>query len=599
MKNITITVLSLSLMLLAACGGTAEETPTAVPAEPAEAPTAEAAAEAAAEPTATPEPAEVMETAGTDIAGPTIIPCAYDLPEGDVEGETVVCGQIEVPQEWDNPDSSMINIGYAILRAHSNDPAADPIIYFDGGPGISSLGNVSVYNDAFAHLRQDRDIILWDQRGNLFSSQISCPDEVRDPRLALSEEDLIATIEASGPPPAIDPALLEPHTLDDDPLDMLEQARALAGAVSTGEPEANCRAYYEEQDVVLEAYSSANSARDAIALMEALDYPAYNLYPISYGTTLGLETMRLYEQPDGQDMPVIRSVLIDGVSPLYVHKAEEGLLQPYNVLRVFEACEADPSCAEAYPNSRQRLLDLLTAVEQSPLSMNDGSELSEADLVSALRFVANGDKEGWAYLPRLIDELERGETALYTRLVDRRSEPNFGAINVIDVFNTDLKKFITCNDRSGYLDVVAAQELLRDFPAPQLVTEVQTEVEQLLQCEAWELMNDSAPLPEPVTADLRTLVSNGAMDSATAPEWGEAAFNGLPNAVMITFPVSTHAASVRSDCAKAVTKAFFDNPEAELDLSCVTEMQPPFALPDDELPPPPEEEVEVEATPEP
>ena len=90
----------------------------------------------------------------------------------------------------------------------------------------------------------------------------------------------------------------------------------------------------------------------------------------------------------------------------------------------------------------KQLLDLLTAVEQAPLPMNDGSELSESDLVTTLRFVADGDKEGSAYLPRLVDELERGETALYTRLVERRNAPKFGLGGAIDVFNSDAKDFI-------------------------------------------------------------------------------------------------------------------------------------------------------------
>jgi pimeloyl-ACP methyl ester carboxylesterase len=580
------------MMMLAACGGTAEETPTAVPPEPIEAPDAESAVEAAAEPSATPEPAEVVETAGTDIAGSSVVPCAYDLPEGEVEGETIVCGQIEVPLEWDSPDGSMLTISYAILRALGADPAADPILYFEGGPGLSALGNVPAYANAFEHIRQNRDIIIWDQRGNLFSSNLTCPDEVRDPRLVLSAEDLVATVEAAGPPPTLDPALLEPSTLDDDPLDILAKMRALRSPAGSVDTDANCSAYYAQQGIPIEAYSTANSARDAVALMEALDYPTYNLYPVSYGTTVGLETMRLYEQPDGQALPAIRSVLIDGVAPLYVHVVEEALLQPYNVLRVFDTCEADPSCAEAYPDSRQRLLELLTAVEQSPLPMNDGSELSEADLVSLLREVANGDKAGWAYLPRLIDELEHGETTLYNRLVERRSAPQYGLASEADVSNNDLREIIICNDRAGDLDIVAGQDLLRSFAAPQLVTEADREVELLLQCESWELANDNTPLPEPVTADLRTLVSNGAMDSLTAPEWGEVTFNGLPNAIMITFPISPHPATARSDCAREVMKAFFDDPDGELDLTCVDEMQPPFALPDDDLPPAPEDASE-------
>jgi len=53
--------------------------------------------------------------------------------------------------------------------------------------------------------------------------------------------------------------------------------------------------------------------------------------------------------------------------------------------------------------------------------------------------------------------------------------------------------------------------------------------------------------------------ADGLMDWQTAPEWGMFAFESLPNAVMVDSPLSWHGASVGSDCAKEVTKAFFDD----------------------------------------
>jgi len=542
-------------------------------------------------PTAMPKPTEITETVNTDILESTTTPCAFEIPDGEVEGETIVCGQIEVPQEWDNPDSSLITISYAILRAQNDDPAPDPIIYFEGGPGVSSLDMTEILSEDFVHLRQNRDVIFWDQRGNLFSSHVQCPDEVANPLLALDIEavEATATAEALLPPkPTIDPQFLETITLADDPQVRLAQQQELNHYFSVDQAKANCRAYFTENGIVPEAYSTANSARDAVALLRALGYPRYNLYAISYGTTLALETMRLYEQVDLSDLPEVRSAVIDGVSPLYVRIAEQGLLQPYNVMRVFDTCMADPACTAAYPDIRQRLLDLLILAEQSPIKLNDGSEMTLEELVTLLSHVANEDKTGWAYLPRLVAGLEQGETALAARLVERYSKPGVMSETLAEALSDNVKNFIDCNDRSGTLDAVSAVELLRTYIAPQLVTNAQTEISQIIVCENWSLVNEM-PLPEPVQSDIRTLVSNGAMDSATAPEWGEMAFTSLPNAVMVNFPLSYHGASVGSDCAKDVTVAFFDNPEAELDFSCVATMQPSFALLDDELPPLPEE----------
>lgn len=536
---------------------------------------------------ATPESTEVIETVAADIAGPIEVPCPVDLPDGEIEGETVICGQIVVPQDWDDPDSTQITLSYVVFQATNANPSPDPIIYFEGGPGVSSTANLSFLSNTFSHLRQNRDLIFWDQRGNLYSSHLDCPDEVRDPRSTLSLEEWEAMLTAEAPRPTLDPALLEPSTLYDDPREILEKEQALAEFLAlANDPKANCKQYYEEKGVDLSEYSTANSVQDAIALMDALDYAEYNLYAISYGTTLALETMRYYDEHGDQELPSVRAAVIDGVYPLYVDLAEMGLIQPYNVLRVFNDCEANEACAGPYPNIQQRLLELLQKVEKQALVLDGKIEVTLDDLRSLLNFASTNDAVSLIYLPRLIDELERGETAVYERMQERfnasDSETPEG-VRAADVLTLDTEDAINCNSRSANLDVEQAFELYRSFEAPQLITEIIPVVQQLTTCHAWGLVDDSAPLPDPVTSGLRTLVSNGAMDPATAVEWGEVAYASLVNAELVIFPFAHHGASAISDCGKVVTRAFFDDPQAELDLSCVEATRPIFSLPGDDL----------------
>ena len=107
------------------------------------------------------------------------IPCPMNLPEGDIDGETIICGQIEVPENWDNPGERTLVITYAIAKANSESPFADPIIFFEGGPGISALEEIELLVDGMTHLRMTRDIIYFDQRGIRFSSALECPPEIR------------------------------------------------------------------------------------------------------------------------------------------------------------------------------------------------------------------------------------------------------------------------------------------------------------------------------------------------------------------------------------------------------------------------------------
>ena len=43
----------------------------------------------------------------------TTIPCPMALPASEVEGKTVTCGQISVPEDWDNTAGKQIAITYA------------------------------------------------------------------------------------------------------------------------------------------------------------------------------------------------------------------------------------------------------------------------------------------------------------------------------------------------------------------------------------------------------------------------------------------------------------------------------------------------------
>lgn len=400
----------------------------------------------------------------------------------------------------------------------------------------------------------------------------------------------MAAAQAATPQPTPDPALLEPMTINDNPQEILEKERALSKFVTRdNDANANCNRYYEEKGVDLAQYSTAASLRDVIALMGELNYAEYNIYSISYGTTLALEAMRYYDEHGDQELPAVRSVVIDGVTPLSVDIAERGLIQPRNVLRVFSDCEADTKCSKAYPNIHRRLLDMLKKIEQQPTKLNDGTEVTLDDLRSLLLFASSMDAASLPFLPRLIDELERGEVAVYDLLQTRLKAPAPDSkipigIAAMDLLTLDTEKMINCNDRSANLDVDRAFELYRSFEAPQLITDPSAVVQQLITCEAWGIVNESAPLPEPVTSGLRTLVSNGAMDTATAVEWGEVTYSSLSNAVMVTFPLSPHGASVQSECGKGITRAFFNDPQAELDLTCIEEMRPIFVLNGNDLP---------------
>lgn len=325
-----------------------------------------------------------------------VIECPMPLAPGDIEGETVICGQIQVPENWNDPASPQITLTYMRQLSKNQSPIADPIIFFAGGPGGSVLASQGSQGFDFTYLRQTRDVIVWDQRGNRYSADLLCPEAVRTPDRAAQE----AAIAALGDPTV---------TLQSDPQAVLEQVRQLDLANGTG----RCIEYLTNQGRDLSQYNTPNTVQDAIALMDHLGYPSYNLFGISYGTQVALAIMDYYTNHPTADLPPLRSAVIDGIFPINMAAAEEALVVPYNILRIFADCEADATCGRAYPGIRQRTIDLLAQLEAAPVQ-SGATTVALEDVIKLFYAAVRPNQVALVpYLPRLVDELSRGETATY------------------------------------------------------------------------------------------------------------------------------------------------------------------------------------------
>ena len=73
---------------------------------------------------------------------------------------------------------------------------------------------------------------------------------------------------------------------------------------------------------------------------------------------------------------------------------------------------------------------------------------------------------------------------------------------------------------------------------------------------------------------------NGELDTQTAGVWGALAVQNYSNAQVVMVPESGHGTIRYSQCAKDITAAFIEAPEAELDTSCVKDLRLPVMLPD-------------------
>jgi pimeloyl-ACP methyl ester carboxylesterase len=325
--------------------------------------------------------------------------CPIELGD-ETLGDTADCGQIMVPQDWSEPDGTMIPIQYLVLRSPSLAPLPDPVIFFQGGPGgatLNSLGQIRGGTDA---LRASRDIIMFDQRGTDYSNELFCPIDVLAVNPETYDEDKAAA------DARFDEAGISAFSDPDD---------VYAAVLDNFSPEdlSRCLPLFAEQGIELEHYSTASTVRDTIAVMEHLGYPSYNLFGGSYGTTVVLGILGHYSEMEDADLPPIRAAVLDSVDPPNMEFYERGQEYGHVIIGLFEDCAQDAACATAYPDIRARMVQLFETLRAEPIAREDGDAITMEVLAEVMRTAVSSQKGLVAYLPRLVDELERGETAMF------------------------------------------------------------------------------------------------------------------------------------------------------------------------------------------
>jgi pimeloyl-ACP methyl ester carboxylesterase len=98
----------------------------------------------------------------------TLVPCSG------VTG--VECGTVRVPHYWTDPGVGTFTVHFRIYE-HTirSQPALEPIITMEGGPGLPSIESASAYKFMLGPLLERHDMIVMDNRGTGLSDAIDCP----------------------------------------------------------------------------------------------------------------------------------------------------------------------------------------------------------------------------------------------------------------------------------------------------------------------------------------------------------------------------------------------------------------------------------------
>ncbi|MFN3592881.1 MAG: alpha/beta fold hydrolase, partial [Thermaurantiacus sp.] len=433
--------------------------------------------------------------------------------------------QLLVQQDRADPENRQVQrLSYAILKARDAAPAADPIVFLTGGPGSSAFYFLPVI--ANSPLRQRRDIIVVEQRGNGYSS----PNLLCNPGEPATPEAVLAGFRA-------------------------------------------CRAEIDRRGVPVQPYDTTQSAADVAELRVALGIREWNVFGTSYGSFWALRT--LADHPDG-----IRTVILDSPFPPQATDKDEWVAQLNGLDAVFVACAADVDCDRAYPQLRQRYIALLEALDRTPVTGARGS-FGAADVH---RLVGNVNFETVTVhlVPRLIAALEQQDLADVERISGLSGYPRARGIDMRRVYSAGLNVNIPCIDDIPF-DPPAEDRLTLLSQWPDTVTRVVREVamdKERICREVWPVRPAGRNMGAPVASDVPALITVGAMDPSTPPALGEQMARTLPNATLAILPDSVHAALVRpSACVAAILRDFLDQPGQRPETGCLEQDRPRFALP--------------------
>lgn len=509
------------VMGLVACGRTTAPEPTAIPAP---------VATATIEPTP-PQPGytPIWEKAS----------CPFKLPSGQVEGRTVECGYLIVPEDRRAPSGRTIRLAVAIFHPPDGASEHDPIVYLVGGPGASALEFLYLSFDAvFAPVfAANRDLILFDQRGVGFSQPVLDCNQAYDLGLELLD-----------------------HELDGKRLTEEEMDNLLGEAYVACQRDLSAVAD-------LSAYNTVASAADVNDLRIALGYQQVNLWGGSYGTRLALGVMRDY--PAG-----LRSVVLDSVYPpdmdLY-------LATPANLDRAFNllctACAADKSCNAAYPNLRQVFFATAERLNKNPFATKITNPLTgisydtllTGDTLFGLVFQLLYETKVLPVLPQLIYDASRNNFETINRI--------YGALLAQGTISSRGMMFsVQCNEELSFSTLEQFEAVLLDYPdlAPFLRDTILGGVAYHM-CTFWGAGQAAAVENQPVTSDVPTLIMQGEHDPVTPPAWGQHAAQTLKNSYFYLYPGVGHGASV-VDCPREMMLAFLKDPQTAPDKACIAAM---------------------------
>lgn len=434
--------------------------------------------------------------------------------------ENVRIGALLVPENHLSLEGQKIQISYAVIQAKKPETALYPIIYFSGGPGGITIDKGLIDYLLDSPLRNNHDIILFDQRGIGFSSAL--------PDMSFAAFDIMA-----------------------------KNANWEQELILTRNMILEYKQKCQYQNINPKYYNSQQSAKDVGMLFKHLGYKKYNLMGGSYGTRLARIVQDLYPE-------FVHSAVLDSPAPLSGDFLLNRL-ESYSLAlgRILEYCNTTPDCKRKYPQLKEDYFKAITLLETKPItvSMNDSLKVvvNAQDGIYLLRrllYQSNAREK----TPELIkDYLNGGGTVLdqvlqfeyrltnglnLSMLLSVEKYENFNPANSAEVIDEHYKKYPLIPSKLGFFDAFYQAGT------------------------AWHDANMPIEMRKFKPSGIPTLIFVNQFDPVTPPKNGYLFKKQLENGKLLVLDEGGHGGG-NPECKDTVILAFMNAPDTPLDTSCL------------------------------
>jgi pimeloyl-ACP methyl ester carboxylesterase len=359
-----------------------------------------------------------------------------------------------------------------------------------GGPGEDAISAAAEFADQFVALRQDRDLLLVDQRGTGQSGALRC-DLYSNEDAAVSLRDLF-------------------------PL----------AAVKRCEQQLRARAD-------LTQYTYAHFANDLEHVRRALGYGPMNLFALSSGTRAAQVYLRAY--PQSVRTVYLGSVLpVDVAPPLTMAKTAQVTFES-----MFSACAADSACNTAFPSLRDEFRQVFARLDSGVVRVSIPGRtgtvpLHRGRVAEWLRSVLYRPHTA-ATLPWMVHRAYLGDWSPLVEGILSNARGLDSAVSLGLFFS------ITCNEDIAFVreeDIVRESRgtFLGDYRVRQ----------QRAACQYWPKVSLAADYRTPVRSSVPTMFVSGDNDGASPLWFTERVAQGFSDRVEVVLGGRGH--TEWSDC---------------------------------------------------